>query len=128
MSPRQATGRHARPRTSQRHDRTVQPGRLLDGPPFQPPGPAEAELEVDPHRTIRLFLYGLSGAAPAGLVEHLYVGKAPGARLPNLCGVAILPGCGHWVQQKKACEVNEMIVRFLSTEAQKHARKERIND
>jgi pimeloyl-ACP methyl ester carboxylesterase len=48
---------------------------------FQQSGVAEAELEADPHRTFRLFLYGLSGDAPAGLVEHLYTGKPPGARL-----------------------------------------------
>jgi pimeloyl-ACP methyl ester carboxylesterase len=167
---------------------------------FQEPGRAEAELEADPRRTFRLFLYGLSGDAPAGLVEHLYVGKPPGARLlddvpeptlplswltgadvdyyatefgrtgftgalnryrnldqdweelaasdgavieqptlfvggardgavrfgglaqmrtglPNLRSVEILQGSGHWVQQEKARQVNEMITRFLSAEA-----------
>jgi pimeloyl-ACP methyl ester carboxylesterase/ketosteroid isomerase-like protein len=167
---------------------------------FQEPGLAEAEMEADPHRTFRLFLYGLSGDAPAGLVEHLYVGKPPGASLlddipepslpmswltaadvhyyatefgrtgftgalnryrnldrdweelgasngaiieqpalfvggsrdgavlfgaleqmrtalPNLRGIEILPGSGHWVQQEKARQVNEMITGFLTTEA-----------
>jgi pimeloyl-ACP methyl ester carboxylesterase len=48
---------------------------------FQEPGRAEAELEADRNRTFRLFLFGLTGDAPAGLVEHLYVGKPPGAYL-----------------------------------------------
>jgi pimeloyl-ACP methyl ester carboxylesterase len=167
---------------------------------FQEPGRAEAEMEADPHRTLRLLLYGLSGDAPAGLVEHLYVGKAPGARLlddipeptlplswlndadvdyyatefgrtgligalnryrnldrdweelavsdgaiieqptlfvggsrdgavlfgaleqmrtglPNLRHVEILPGCGHWVQQEKPGEVNEMIIQLITAAA-----------
>jgi hypothetical protein len=50
-------------------------------PYFQQPGRAEAEPEADRHHTFRLFLYGLSGDVPAGLVEHLYVGKPPGAHL-----------------------------------------------
>jgi pimeloyl-ACP methyl ester carboxylesterase len=167
---------------------------------FQQPGVAEAELEADPHRTFRLFLYGLSGDAPAGLVEHLYTGKPSDARLlddipepalplpwlteadvgcyaseygrtgftgalnryrnldrdwdelrvadgatidqptlfvgggrdgavlfgdldtmqrslPNLRRVEVLPGCGHWVQQERARQVNALIARFLADEA-----------
>src|ERR1700686_4809385 len=34
---------------------------------FWLPGPAEAELEADPHRTIRLFYYALSGDRPQGV-------------------------------------------------------------
>jgi pimeloyl-ACP methyl ester carboxylesterase len=166
---------------------------------FQEPGVAEAEMEADPHRTFRLFLYGLSGDGPAGLIEHLYVGKAPGAgllddipepalplpwltesdvdyyateftrtgftgalnryrnldhdweelavvngvtieqptlfvggsrdgavlfghlepmrgSLPNLRRVELLAGCGHWVQQERASEVNALIIQFLSEE------------
>jgi pimeloyl-ACP methyl ester carboxylesterase len=29
----------------------------------------------------------------------------------------VLPGCGHWVQQERAAEVNAAIVRFLDGEA-----------
>jgi pimeloyl-ACP methyl ester carboxylesterase len=173
---------------------------------FQQPGRADAELEADRQRTFRLFLYGLSGDAPAGLVEHLYVGKPPGARLlddipeptlplswlsaadvdyyaseygrsgftgalnryrnldrdweelavtdgaiieqpalfvggsrdgavlfgsleamktglPNLRCVEILPGSGHWVQQEKAGEVNQMIIQFLTAEAPPDTRR-----
>jgi pimeloyl-ACP methyl ester carboxylesterase len=167
---------------------------------FQQPGLAEAELEADPQRTFRLFLYVLSGDGPAGLVEHLYRTKAPDSRLldgipeptlpltwltaadvdyyateygrtgftgalnryrnldrdweeltvadgtrieqptlfvggsrdgavlfgnlepmqrslPNLRGVEVLAGCGHWVQQERASHVNALIRSFLSDEA-----------
>jgi pimeloyl-ACP methyl ester carboxylesterase len=48
---------------------------------FRQPGRAEAELEADPHRTFRLLLYALSGNAPDGVLEHLFTGKPPHARL-----------------------------------------------
>jgi pimeloyl-ACP methyl ester carboxylesterase len=48
---------------------------------FQRPGVAEAELEADPHRTFRLFLYALSGDAPDGVLEHFFTGKPPHERL-----------------------------------------------
>jgi pimeloyl-ACP methyl ester carboxylesterase len=34
--------------------------------------------------------------------------------LPALTGSHILPGCGHWVQQERASEVNTLLVDFLS--------------
>ncbi|HMI83197.1 MAG TPA: alpha/beta hydrolase [Polyangiaceae bacterium] len=46
---------------------------------FQEPGVAEAELEVDPRRTLRLFLYALSGDAPPELVPMLFQSKPAGA-------------------------------------------------
>lgn len=33
--------------------------------------------------------------------------------LPGLRGSHILPGCGHWVQQERASEVNELLVDWL---------------
>jgi pimeloyl-ACP methyl ester carboxylesterase len=33
--------------------------------------------------------------------------------LPDLRGSHILPGCGHWVQQERAAEVNELLVSWL---------------
>ena len=36
-----------------------------------------------------------------------------GESLPDLRGSHILPGCGHWVQQERAAEVNELLVGFL---------------
>jgi pimeloyl-ACP methyl ester carboxylesterase len=32
--------------------------------------------------------------------------------IPNLHTLA-LPGCGHWVQQERATEVNEAMIAFL---------------
>lgn len=38
-------------------------------------------------------------------------------RLPSVCadlrGLHILPGCGHWTQQERPAEVNELLVSFL---------------
>lgn len=42
---------------------------------FQEPGIAEKELEADVRRTLRLFLYSLSGDAPADLVLTLFTKK-----------------------------------------------------
>lgn len=33
--------------------------------------------------------------------------------LPDLRGCHILPGCGHWVQQERAADVNRILVDFL---------------
>jgi pimeloyl-ACP methyl ester carboxylesterase len=35
--------------------------------------------------------------------------------LPELRGSHVLPGCGHWVQQERAEEVNELLVGWLSS-------------
>jgi pimeloyl-ACP methyl ester carboxylesterase len=37
-----------------------------------------------------------------------------GKTLPGLRGCHILPGCGHWVQQERAEEVNELLVKFVA--------------
>jgi len=42
---------------------------------FQQPGSAEAELDADPHRSMRLFLYALSADAPPDVVTYLFTGK-----------------------------------------------------
>jgi pimeloyl-ACP methyl ester carboxylesterase len=42
---------------------------------FNKPGVGEAELGADPRRTLRLFLYALSGDAPPDLVPYLFTGK-----------------------------------------------------
>lgn len=36
-----------------------------------------------------------------------------GQTLPQLHGQHILPGCGHWVQQERAAEVNAILVDFV---------------
>jgi pimeloyl-ACP methyl ester carboxylesterase len=48
---------------------------------FQEPGEAEAELEQDVTRTLRLMLYGLSGDAPEDLAARLLGGLPAGSRL-----------------------------------------------
>ena len=35
--------------------------------------------------------------------------------LPDLRGCHILPGCGHWVQQERADEVNRLLVDWLKS-------------
>jgi pimeloyl-ACP methyl ester carboxylesterase len=46
-----------------------------------PLGVTEAELEADPRRSLRLFLYALSGEAPPGLVPRLFQEPAPAGRV-----------------------------------------------
>ena len=33
--------------------------------------------------------------------------------LPNLTRSVILPGCGHWTQQERPAETNELLIEFL---------------
>jgi pimeloyl-ACP methyl ester carboxylesterase len=35
--------------------------------------------------------------------------------LPDLRGSHILPGCGHWVQQERATEVNDLLLDFIGS-------------
>lgn len=35
------------------------------------------------------------------------------AALPDLRGLHLLPGCGHWTQQERPEEVNAALLRFL---------------
>ena len=46
---------------------------------FQQPGVAEAELEADVRRSLRLFLYALAGDAPPDLVPYLFTRKPASA-------------------------------------------------
>jgi pimeloyl-ACP methyl ester carboxylesterase len=46
---------------------------------FQEPGVAEAELEAEPRRALRLFFYALSGDAPPELVPNLFQSKPASA-------------------------------------------------
>ncbi|MFI0480984.1 alpha/beta fold hydrolase [Actinomadura sp. 9N215] len=46
---------------------------------FQPPGVAEAELDADPARTLRMTLYALSGQAPLDLVPRWLLNTPEGA-------------------------------------------------
>jgi pimeloyl-ACP methyl ester carboxylesterase len=66
------------------------------------------------HRGINqpvLFIGGAEeGAVKFGSTEPMK------AALPNLRKTIILPGCGHWVQQERAAEVNTAIIEFLDKE------------
>jgi len=44
---------------------------------FREPGLTEAEFSKDPARFFRLFFYGLSGDAPSGTIDNLFLGKFP---------------------------------------------------
>jgi pimeloyl-ACP methyl ester carboxylesterase len=46
---------------------------------FQEPGVAEAELDADPSRTLRMTMYALSGQAPPELVERWLTGTPEGS-------------------------------------------------
>jgi pimeloyl-ACP methyl ester carboxylesterase len=48
---------------------------------FEKKGIIEAEFEKEPERFFRLFFYGLSGDAPAGTLEKLYVRTTPQDKL-----------------------------------------------
>ena len=37
------------------------------------------------------------------------------AHVPDLRGVHVLPGAGHWIQQERAAEVNRLLIDFLRT-------------
>ncbi len=64
---------------------------------FQEPGVAEAELEADPRRTMRLFLYALSGDAPPGLVDWLFREKP--ATQGALDGMPEPPALPPWLSE-----------------------------
>jgi pimeloyl-ACP methyl ester carboxylesterase len=55
------------------------PGRFNVVLYFQRPGVAEAELDADPARTLRMTLYALSGQAPPDLVPRWLLGTPEGA-------------------------------------------------
>ena len=42
------------------------------------------------------------------------VGMLRELSMPNLTKSVVLEGCGHWTQQERATEVNELLVEFLS--------------
>lgn len=69
------------------------------GPPASPYplGVTQAELEADPRRSLRLFLYALSGDAPSEVVPRLFTERAPSGRvLDNMPEPEELPG---WLGQ-----------------------------
>jgi pimeloyl-ACP methyl ester carboxylesterase len=65
---------------------------------FEKKGVVEAEFNEDPERFFRLFFYGLSGDAPAGTVNKLYVNTSPKDKL--LDSFPEPPGLPQWLTQK----------------------------
>ncbi len=55
--------------------RQFAPGKFNYAIYFQEPGVAEAEFEADVRRTMRLFMYGISGDAPLDLLPYLFTEK-----------------------------------------------------
>ncbi|MFG3254793.1 alpha/beta fold hydrolase [Streptomyces sp. NPDC048172] len=55
------------------------PGKFNVALYFQEPGVAEAELDADPARTLRMTLHALAGEAPRGLVERWLLGTPEGS-------------------------------------------------
>jgi pimeloyl-ACP methyl ester carboxylesterase len=53
-------------------------------PSLYPLGVTEAELEADPRRALRRFLYALSGDAPPELVPNLFTGRTSGGVLDSM--------------------------------------------
>jgi pimeloyl-ACP methyl ester carboxylesterase len=64
---------------------------------FQEPGRAESELEADPRRTLRRFLYALSGNAPPELVPMLFQSKP--ATAGALDGMPDPPTLPSWLAE-----------------------------
>lgn len=67
-----------------------------------------ADVGTPPIRPPTLFIGGDRDPAVAfGSLEPMK------ALVPDLHGISILPGCGHWVQQERANELNDALVGFL---------------
>lgn len=67
------------PKPMTEYIRENNPGRFNVVLYFQEPGVAEAELDADPDRTLRMTLYALSGQAPYDLVPRWLTGTPEGA-------------------------------------------------
>ena len=66
---------------------------------FREPGVTEAEFNEDPARFFRLFFYGLSGDAPSGTTDTLFMGKFP-ANAKLLDGFPEPPTLPAWLSQE----------------------------
>jgi pimeloyl-ACP methyl ester carboxylesterase len=75
-----------------------------------PLGVTEAELEADPRRSMRLFMYALSGDAPSDLVPRLFKERAPSGRvLDSMPDPDELPG---WLGD---ADLNEYALAYART-------------
>lgn len=59
-----------------------------------------------------LFIGGERDASIVWLADAI---KAFPATLPGLVSSHIIEGCGHWIQQERADEVNRLLVDWLTT-------------
>lgn len=66
---------------------------------FREPGVTEAEFNEDPERFFKLFFYGLSGDAPSGTIDTLFMGKFP-ADAKLLDGFPEPPTLPAWLRQE----------------------------
>lgn len=75
----------------------------------QEPGVAEAELEADVRRTLRLFLYAYSGDAPPDLMPALFMARPASARA--LDGMPEPPGLPAWLAEADLDYYTQAFVR-----------------
>lgn len=71
-----------------------------------------AEWDGAPITQPSLFIGGDQDASTTWLADAI---KAFPETLPGLVSAHILEGCGHWVQQERAFEVNRLVVGWLRT-------------
>ena len=70
-----------------------------------------AVFDAQPIRVPSLFIGGeQDGPTRWGEAAIANFGKT----MPDLRGSHVLSGCGHWVQQERAQEVNELLVKFVT--------------
>lgn len=55
----------------------------------------------------------LAGALDASASHVQRVIESFSTTMPGLIGSHVLPGCGHWVQQERPAEVNEILITWL---------------
>ncbi|RJL27164.1 alpha/beta fold hydrolase [Bailinhaonella thermotolerans] len=76
---------------------------------FQRPGRAEAEIEPD----VRGWLAGFYAALSADTMPPAGAPDAYPKTLPALTSSHVLNGCGHWIQQERPDEINDLLTGRL---------------
>jgi len=71
------------------------------------------ELRGMPVSQPAMFIAGESDFVIGGATQEALVASLSAA-VPNLRGVHVIPGAGHWVQQEKPQEVNRILLEFLA--------------
>lgn len=57
----------------------------------------------------------VAGEVDAGIAMYPQVFGALENAMPNLRKKILLPGAGHWIQQERPAEINQLLVEFLKT-------------